>query len=353
MLIPVARNRSGLPLQLLIGALLSGMILTAGATDYSDPSVGLEKVLHPEANPYSAAKAELGRRLFFEKKLSRDNTVSCATCHQPDQAFAERGIARSKGVEDRLGRRNAPSLLNVAFAESLFADGRTATLESQAWEPILDPKEMGNASEEDVLIKLAASPEYVEQFAEVFGVERPDKTSVAQALACFQRTLLSGNAPFDRWKWGESEALTEEAHRGYELFAGRAQCWQCHPLNSSGALLFTDQTFHRTGVAEDEKRHDGTSAEGATPDLGRFEITGEAIDRFQFKTPSLRNVALTPPYMHDGSIATLRGVVDFYNRAEGTGELFPLYLEDRDLDALVAFLEALTGDQPKIEGSVD
>jgi cytochrome c peroxidase len=250
-------------------------------------------------------------------------------------------VAKSEGVDGKIGRRNTPSLLNVAFAKNLFFDGRAASLEEQAWEPILAEDEMGNASEEEVLERLGASDEYRGLFSAAFGNDPPNKESVAKALACFQRTLLSGNSAFDRWNAGKP-ALSKEAHEGYQLFIGRAQCWQCHPLNSEAAVLMTDHTFHQTGVSS------GKDADGTTVDLGRIEVTKESIDRLQFKTPSLRNVALTPPYMHDGSINTLKEVVEFYNRAESAGELLPLQLDDAESNALVAFLESLTGERASI-----
>lgn len=317
------------------------------------PPLGLVEVTHPDTNPATPAKIELGKRLFFDKKLSRDGSLSCATCHQPEQAFAQRGVPISIGIDGKLGRRNAPSLFNVAFAQSLFFDGRSSTLEEQAWEPILADDEMGNESVEEVLERLASS-DYAPQFKAVFGVERPDRESVAKALACFQRTLLSGNSAFDRWNWGNSDALSEKAHAGYRLFAGRAQCWQCHPLNSEAALLLTDHSFHNTGVSDLGKNGVNLTQSSSKRDLGRFEVTEESIDRFQFKTPSLRNVALTAPYMHDGSLATLNDVVEFYNRAEGGGgELLPLSLDESEVEALVAFLEALTGEDLKLPGKSD
>ena len=332
------------------GKFLLGLAVLFPITNGSaseEPPYGLVEIVSPSDNPLTEQKVALGKRLFFDKTLSRDGSVSCATCHVPSEAFAQRGHAVSKGVDGRVGRRNAPSLLNVAFAKSLFHDGRSASLEDQAWQPILAEEEMGSESEQEVLERLGASEEYVASFKEVFGVEQPDKVSVARALASYQRTLLSGNSAFDKWNWGESDALSEAAHEGYKLFAGQAMCWQCHPLNSPGAVLLTDHTFHDTGlsyISEQKRKREGKPGD-ATEDLGRFEVTGQAKDRWQYRTPSLRNVALTAPYMHDGSIATLVDVVEFYNRAEGKGELQPLNLDEEQVHALVAFLEALTGDQ--------
>ena len=321
-------------------SMLGFVALNAAAGEETMP-LGLVPVDHPASNPLTDAKRLLGEKLFFDKILSSDGSISCATCHKPDEAFAERTVARSKGVGGKIGRRNTPSLLNVAFAKKLFFDGRSATLEDQAWEPILAEHEMGNVAEKDVLERLRNSEEYRGFFKRAFGINEPNKEAVAKALACFQRTLLSGNSAFDRWNAG-APALGKEAHDGYQLFIGRAQCWQCHPLNSESALLMTDHSFHNTGVTV-RKAADGTAV-----DLGRMEVTKERIDRLLFKTPSLRNVALTPPYMHDGSIATLKEVVEFYNRAESPGELLPLHLNEAEVDALVAFLKSFTGEPSSV-----
>jgi cytochrome c peroxidase len=304
--------------------------------DFKRPPLGLTEVETPEDNPLTELKAALGKRLFFDKSLSSDGKISCATCHVPEQGFAQQGETVSTGVDGARGRRNAPSLLNVAFLQKLFHDGRSESLEDQAWQPILAADEMGNGSEAKVLDRLAASPSYVSQFRAAFGVDTPSKDSVAQALASFQRTLLSGNSPFDQWYLGgESGTLTSAAVEGYGLFVGQAQCWQCHPL-AGECILFTDQQFHKTGISSLAKNGN---------DAGRKEVTGKESDNEKFRTPSLRNVALTPPYMHDGSLATLRDVVEFYNTGGGNShEVQSLGLSDRELNALVAFLESLTGD---------
>ncbi|MCH1502283.1 MAG: c-type cytochrome [Verrucomicrobiales bacterium] len=319
-------------------ASLLGLLALIAATGEETPPMGLVSVEHPASNPLTEAKRLLGEKLFFDKMLSRDGSISCATCHKPEEAFAEQGVVRSKGVDGKLGRRNTPSLFNVAFAKNLFFDGRSTSLEEQAWEPILAEDEMGNVSEEKVLERLRVSEAYRGLFKRAFGNDEPSKETVAKSLACFQRTLLSGSSAYDRWNAGKP-ALSEAAHEGYQLFIGRAQCWQCHPLNSEASVLMTDHSFHMTGVPISE-----VADEPAT-DLGRFEVTEEPIDRLLFKTPSLRNVALTPPYMHDGSIATLKEVVEFYNVAEGAGELLPLGLGEVEVDALVAFLESFTGER--------
>ncbi len=315
-----------------------------------DLPLGLTE-LNPGSDTPPAAEVSLGKKLFFDKSLSADGSISCATCHVPEEAFAQRDKRVSEGIDGRLGRRNSPSLLNVRFAKHLFLDGRSDSLEDQAWRPILDKDEMGNGSVDEVLKKLAASEEYPALFGKTFGVERPDKKSVAKALASFQRTLLTGNSPFDQWFWGgEDDAISKQAIEGYNLFAGQALCWQCHNLGGDHGVILTDHLFHNTGVAwlseqkrKKEKKPDAKT--GHKEDLGRFEATGLERDKRQYKTPSLRNVALTPPYMHDGSFASLEEVVEFYNRGGGDGATQPLYLEKDQVKNIVAFLETLTGDQ--------
>lgn len=319
----------------------------------TEPPLGLGDMPEPVSNPMSDAKAELGRTLFFDKNLSADGTVSCATCHEPEQAFAQTGVAIPKGVGERSGRRNAPSLFNVGYARSLFYDGRSESLEDQAWAPLLAQDEMGNPSTEVVIERLQASTNYPALFDAAFGENENPKVSsihsnhVAAALAAFQRTLVSGNSKFDQWNWGKAE-FDEIEQRGHDLFSGQAQCWQCHILRGE-TFLFSDQKFHNTGVLERNQQllRPATAATSKKmqkpPDLGRFEITGEVHDRGAFKTPSLRNVEQTAPYMHDGSIPTLREVVEFYN--EGVGpDVQALGLSDEEITALVVFLKLLSSE---------
>ena len=316
---------------LLIGGFFAGESVLA---DEVAVPLGLAAVEDPVSNATSGAKVKLGEALFFEKGLSADGTISCATCHDPKAAFAQKGEKVSKGVGGTLGRRNSPSLFNVAFAKDLFLDGRSESLEDQAWQPILAEDEMANGSVEEVLVRLNGMEKYGPLFEAAFGKVEADKISVAMALAAFQRTLLSGDSAFDKWYWGgESDALSELEQKGYQLFAGRAQCWSCHPLNGD-VILMSDREFHNTGIAE---RSGGK-------DLGRYEVTKKAADRFAFKTPSLRNIVLTPPYMHDGSMETLEEVVAFYNRGGADDHVQRLELSEGELKAIVAFLGALTGD---------
>jgi cytochrome c peroxidase len=284
----------------------------------------------PPDNPLTPAKVQLGRRLFFDPILSGDRTVACASCHVPDHGFAGPN-AVAVGVRGQRGRRHAPTLLNVAYGSAFFWDGRAATLEEQALLPIQDPLEMGSNPDEAVR-RLRADAAYVAQFRTAFG-EEVTATNLARALASFERALLTGDSALDRFRIGEVAAFTEPARQGFWLFESRGGCWRCH----SGGNL-TDGRFHNTGV--------GWGAEPA--DFGRFEVTRRDEDRGAFKTPTLRGVARTGPYMHDGSLTTLDDVVRYYSRGGNPNPgldpaLKPLNLSEKDIAAVVAFLEALTG----------
>lgn len=287
----------------------------------------------PFDNPITPDRTELGRRLFFEKRLSRDGSVACASCHVPARAFTD-GRPVAVGVGGRVGRRNAPTLLNRAYAAPLFWDGRARSLEEQALVPMESPVELGS-SHDDIVSRLSTIAAYRRLFRQAFGSDEITIERAAAALASFQRTLVSGGSAFDRFVvLGDSAALAPEARRGFELFRGEAACVVCHD-----GLLFSDQRFHNTGVAW---------RNGAFADSGRAAVTGRSEDLGAFRTPTLRDVALTAPYMHDGSLAALEDVIAFYVRG-GTANprldpaMQPLDLNAADQRALVAFLRALTG----------
>ena len=293
-----------------------------------------KQVPAPTNNPTTPAKVELGRRLFFDVRLSGNNKMSCASCHMPGKAFAD-GLAVSAGADGRPLERNTRSCLNVGFATSLLADGGATSLEQQALLPIQSPAEM-NQPLGDLERELAQVPGYLTQFKAVFG-KRPNRHDLARALAAFQRTLVSGPSPFDRFLAGEKDALSADARAGYELFRGEAGCIACH----NGPLL-SDGKFYRLGVS--------------FQDQGRARITGKKEDRYRFLTPSLRNVADTGPYMHNGSIKTLDDVILFYYRGVprlGRDGLAPEIeaLQDQsfsEIPLLVEFLKALSGELPDI-----
>ena len=288
----------------------------------------------PPDNPLTEAKVELGRRLFFDAQLSRDSTVSCSSCHEPERSFSD-GRTVARGIDDKEGTRNVPALINRVYGRSFFWDGRAHSLEEQALLPMVNPDEMGNTHEE-ILRRLGASGSYRRQFVGAFGADEITEERVAQAIASFVRTLVSGNSPFDRFEHlGDTAALSESARRGLALFRGRARCALCH----TGGL-FTDERFHNTGV---------TWRDGELLDSGRFVITGKNAHRGAFKTPTLRDVARTGPYMHDGSLATLEEVVDFYDRGGNINpyqdpDIQPLDLTLQEKESLLAFLRSLSGE---------
>jgi cytochrome c peroxidase len=272
--------------------------------------------------------------LFFDPRLSGDNTMSCASCHLPDKAFGD-GLPRGKGHDGKTLIRNTPSLLNAGFYSTYLWDGRAESLEEQSLGPIQSPDEM-NQHLDELERELSAVPGYVTQFRNVFGTG-VSRDGIAKALAAFQRTLVSRDAPLDRYLAGDEDALSAEAKLGMRLFVEDAGCARCH----RGPLL-SDGKFYRLGTD--------------FRDLGRGEVTGERQDRYKFRTPSLRDVARTGPYMHNGVHKTLTEVVEFYYRtAPPVGpEGLPLDIEPltgqsyTEIAAIVAFLEALTGQPPEI-----
>jgi cytochrome c peroxidase len=291
--------------------------------------LGLEPRPVPKDAPLTEARVKLGRRLFFDPILSADNTVSCATCHQPGHGFASTE-ARPRGVRGQRAARRAPSLFNRAYGTSFFWDGRETTLEAQALRPIADAAEMGS-SVPAALDRLRADRQYKAQFEAAF----PDGVTadnLGRALASFERVLLRGDSRVDRFRRkGKADALTASERQGLWLYESKGRCWRCH----SGPN-FSDEGYHNTGVGWRQ----------AVADPGRFAVTKKEADRGKFKTPTLRGVSLTGPYMHDGSLGSLREVVEFYNRGGGTNPnldpaLAPLGLSKDEIADLVAFLEAL------------
>jgi cytochrome c peroxidase len=299
----------------------------------------------PQPTP---ARARLGRWLFYDARLSADGTVSCATCHRPEHAFSEPAPV-STGVYGRRGRRKAPSLVNLGARTILpdlpeheqgpmfFWDGRATSLEAQALVPIANPTEMG-MDHQAMVTTLTAVAGYRPYFRESFGSDAITAERVASALADYVRTRRSGNSPFDRWSWArEGRALSEQAKLGHDLFSFKARCAVCHT-----GFNFSDGRFHNLGVGWD-------AATPTVADEGRALVTGAARDRGAFKTPGLREVSKHPPYMHDGSLATLHDVIEFYNRGgvknpNLSGRIRPLGLAPEEIDALVAFLRSLEGE---------
>ncbi|MGO9847145.1 MAG: cytochrome-c peroxidase [Methylocella sp.] len=317
----------------------------------------------------TAQLAALGDKLFDDKRLSVDDTVACKTCHDPTKGFTDhRGnSATSAGVQDKHGQRNAPTILNAMFQASQFWDGRSPTLEEQAKLPILNPVEMGQKTPEDVVAKVAKIPEYSDAFKTLFGRE-PTYDDIAAAIAAFERTKYSGNAPFDRFLAGNPQAISDQAQRGWALFQGKGRCSSCHAFNVVSPL-FSDQKFHNIGIAAhvknfselarnalgilksgDTKQIDELALQTSYSELGRFLVTKNPADIGAFKSETLRNIGVTAPYMHDGSLATLFDVVDHYNKGGVPnpfldGGMQRLALSEAEIDDLVAFLFTLTDDR--------
>jgi cytochrome c peroxidase len=315
--------------------------------------------------PPQPLQAELGRRLFFDRRLSFNGTMSCGMCHVPEEGFASNASQQAVGIEGRSLKRNTPTVLNVAWLSALFLDGRENSLQTQAWAPLLHADEMANPSVGHLLERLRRMPDYAGRFERAFGGRGPTMDTVGAALAAYQRTLVAGDSRFDRWRYaGQVRALSAEEQRGFALFIGTARCATCHLVGERDAL-FTDERYHVTGagaawqprqavvvpLAPGVQTTLGVAERasfdtGPVADLGRWEITLDPADRHAFRTPSLRNVARTAPYMHDGSLPTLEAVVDFY--AQGGGPvadrsqlLTPQALDGAQRRALVAFLRAL------------
>lgn len=310
--------------------------------------LGLPPVPIPSDNPPTAETIRLGRRLFYDPRFSADHTISCASCHNPDRAFSD-GKPLAQGVRQQRGRRNAPSLLNAAYRADFFWDGRSPSLEAQAEEPVQNPLEMAHTLR-GVVERLTADSAYWTAFQRAFGPGPVTFEEVAKALASFERTLLCANSPFDRYFYGhDPSALSESAKRGLEIFLNPAEgnCATCHSIGEKYAL-FTDNKFHNDSV--------GPTGDNDDPiDLGHYLITKLEADKGAFRTPSLRNVALTAPYFHDGSRATLQDVIGFYIRGGNPvryrdKEIQSIWLSGQDRADLQAFLESLTGEMPPNSG---
>jgi cytochrome c peroxidase len=303
--------------------------------------LGLPPVPVPPGNPPTAQSIALGRRLFYDTSLSKDNSISCSSCHNPAFRFSD-ARERSIGVGGALGVRHAPTLVNVAYSPLLFWDGRAASLESQVLGPMSDPLEM-NQAHEATIAKLKHNPGYAAIFREAFGTDDITLDRVENALGSFERTILCGNSAFDRYQYqGQKNALTPAQVRGLAVFTDphRGNCSSCHTIGAKYAL-FTDGQFHNTGEGADD------NDEFADP--GRYKVTHVDADKGAFKTPTLRDVAISGPYMHDGKLKTLKAVVDFY---AGKGNSNPnldvkmktINLTGQDRNDLVEFLKSLTGE---------
>ncbi len=330
-------------------------------------TLGLPALNIPLENPMTKEKIALGEKIFFDNRLSIDGTISCSSCHQPELSFAD-GKALAEGVYKRQGTRNAPTVLNAAYNTTQFWDGRRPSLETQSLDPFINPKEHGLANLDELIKIVRQDKDYRQIFSEVFGVSsneiRPEH--IGKALAAFQRTLITGDSPFDRFAFnGEKNAISESAKRGWKLFTGAAQCANCHTVDNKSAI-FSDNQFHSlnvgwknlekalpsitTRLVSAKERGDNIDeiilSDEDVAELGYFVVTLKPGDIGKFRTPSLRNVALTAPYMHDGSVATLEDAVEWetYFRSWKTEKdpVQPLVLTPGEKADLVAFLKSLT-----------
>jgi cytochrome c peroxidase len=305
--------------------------------------LGLPPLPVPPGNPPTIATVALGRKLFYDTHLSSNNKLSCASCHNPALGFGD-GLQISRGVNGALGTRNALTILNAAYSPADFWDGRAENLEEQAAGPMANPNEMNQPHSVSVA-KLNAIPAYRKEFEAAFGPGPVTLGKIKFALASFERTLLSGNSPFDRYQYGgDKTALSPAAVRGLALFTDtkRANCVTCHTIGPKYAL-FTDGKFHNIGVS--------VNSDGELTDLGRYKFTHVESDKGAFRTPTLRNIAKTAPYMHDGSKKTLKDVIDFYVGGGNSNpyldkEIRPFKLSANERSDLIEFLNSLTGEPP-------
>jgi cytochrome c peroxidase len=286
-------------------------------------------VLVPSDNPQTSAKILLGKKLYFDTRLSKDNTISCATCHDPAMGWSDAGPT-SSGINKQLGGRRAPPVSNAAYSPLQFWDGRAPNLEEQAKGPIQNPIEMGNTH--DAMLRTVNDiPGYVDEFKKVFGIQPITVDQVAQAIAAYERTIVTTDSPFDRFVKGNSESLTKQEKQGLEIFNGKGHCTACHWGGN-----ISDGRFHNLGVKP---------VDAAKPDSGRFNVTKNAGDIGAFKTPTIRDAVMRPPYLHNGSEKTLEDVVLLYNRGGGPDDanldplMVPLGLSKSEVSALVAFMK--------------
>ena len=335
------------------------------------PVTGLPPLAFSENQALSPEKIQLGRKLFYDRRLSLNDTFSCAMCHIPEQGFTSNELSIAIGVEGRTGRRNTPTLYNVAFASQLFHDARESALEQQIWGPLLAHNEMANPSVGYVINKIRSFSEYDGLFEQAFEGRGVGMETLGAAIAAYERTLISANSAFDRWHYAnDAQALTSRQKAGFKLFNGKAGCSACHLVDEAYAL-FKDGKLHNTGLGYEYSM--GTSSatrriqlapgvfvnvdraiidelsEPAASDLGYYEVSQDPDDRWKYKTPSLRNISLTAPYMHNGRFTSLKDVVEFYNRGGISNEtldplIHPLGLDDEEIEQLVAFLHSLSGD---------
>jgi cytochrome c peroxidase len=339
-------------------------LLTFTACTLADPYLGLPPSVIPADNPQTPEKIELGRQLFNDNRFSADGSISCASCHHPDKAFTD-GLPVAKGTKGQTGTRNAPTVVNAAFYETLFLDGRAKSLEDQALGPFINPIEHGLENHQAIVDVVQKDANYPQQFKKVFAIQANKITIdyVVKAVASYERTLISGDSPFDRYLFGrDHSALSSSAERGLGIFKNKGNCVTCHEISWNNAL-FTDNRFYNIGVGFKRltpilEDFIATVSQGKNPDdlpltdaqsseLGRFNVTKDFDDIGKFKTPTLRNITLTAPYMHDGSMKTLEEVIEHYDKGGDQNRLidtkiFPLHLTQQEKADLLEFMRELT-----------
>jgi cytochrome c peroxidase len=341
------------------------------SVDVSKTPPGFDSVIWqafiPQDNALTPERVSLGRKLYFDKRLSADGTVSCATCHDVTRGFTDQ-LEVSEGIKEQFGKRNAPTTLNVVLLQTTFLDGRSPTLEHQAKLPIINPIEMGMPDGQAAVNAIKDDAEYQAAFQEAYG-RQVNYDDIGRAIAAFERTLIFVDSPFRRFLNGDENAISPEAYEGWELFNEKGRCVTCHPMNPSNPLG-TDNRFHNVGVSARHQDFDSLAEQGlkvleedpseekleelalATDmsELGRFLVTKNRSDIGAFRTPLLLNIGITPPYMHDGTVETLWDVMDHYNKG-GEANLFldggmePLALTENEINNIIEFLFSLTDDR--------
>lgn len=342
-----------------------------GQVDVTKPPAGVDNVIFalfiPKDNAMTPERVALGKKLYFDTGLSADNTVACATCHDVSRGFTDqRPVA--EGIRDQLGRRNAPTTPNTFVLQSLFLDGRAPSLEEQAKLPIINPIEMGQPDGAAVVKAIANDPDYQRRFQQAYG-RAPNYDDIGRAIAAFERTLVFMRSPFDQFLAGQQDAISEPAQQGWVLFNGKARCMSCHQFNQSDSIG-SDDRFHNIGVAARHQDFESLAGKALAAlqtkdglkaidelalstdlsELGRFMVTKNRSDIGGFRTSPLRNIGLTGPYMHDGSLVTLWDVMDHYNKGGEAnpfldGGIEPLALTEEEIDAVVALLFTMTDER--------
>jgi cytochrome c peroxidase len=375
---PACQHRADKPGSILIPTSETDPLAQPKSLQQIGVPVEMTRTLIPAGNPQSPDKIALGQRLFFDRRLSVDGTVSCSTCHDPARAFTDRKPT-SVGIQGRTGQRNSPTILNALYNKTQFWDGRANTLEEQAALPIVNSVEMGHPNLDAAVAGIAAIEEYRQAFQRIFGkpVNGPD---LLRAIASYERTQLSFDSPFDHFIAGETNAIDASARRGWELFNNQARCNKCHALTDTqrDVTNFTDNDFHNVGIliirhkvvplarqaeqlikSGDTAAIDRAAIQTDMSALGRFLITKQEKDIASFKTPNIRNILVTAPYFHDGSQETLWDVIDHYNKGAGLQDPYldediqPLALTESQIDDLVAFMASLTSPAYKEQGAAE